>query len=105
MHLMRWALADRLDVRLSPPPFDHSKVMTVDGCWAMLGSGNWDARSMRLNFEFDVECYSEELVARLNGEIDRRLTLALRVDRERLDSLPGWKRVRNALAYLLEPYL
>ena len=105
MHLMRWALADRLDVRLSPPPFDHSKMMTVDGCWAMLGSGNWDARSMRLNFEFDVECYSEELVARLNGDIDRRLTLAMRLDSDRLDDLPGWKRVRNALAYLLEPYL
>lgn len=105
MHLVQWMLADGMDVRLSPPPFDHSKILTIDGGWAMLGSGNWDARSMRLNFEFDIECYSRELVATLNDEVDRRLQLAQRLDRQRLARLPGWKRVRNALAWLLEPYL
>ena len=24
------------------PPFDHSKIMIVDGTWSMLGSANWD---------------------------------------------------------------
>ena len=36
--------------------FDHSKLMTIDGHWALIGSSNWDARSLRLNFEFDFEC-------------------------------------------------
>lgn len=105
LHMLRWALDDGFEVWLSPPPFDHSKLMTVDGAWGMIGSGNWDARSLRLNFEFDVECYGEEWVARLNDLLDQRLTLAQRLCRERLDGLPGWARVRNALAYLLEPYL
>jgi len=30
---------------LTPPPFDHSKLMVVDGHWVLLGSANWDARS------------------------------------------------------------
>ncbi|MXE50959.1 cardiolipin synthase, partial [Escherichia coli] len=34
-----------------PGPFDHSKLMLVDGAWCCLGSANWDARSLRLNFE------------------------------------------------------
>jgi cardiolipin synthase len=36
-----------------PGPFDHSKLMLVDGAWCCLGSANWDARSLRLNFEFN----------------------------------------------------
>ena len=44
-------------VWLTPPPFDHTKLMTVDGIWSLIGSGNWDARSLRLNFEFNVETY------------------------------------------------
>ena len=35
--------------------------MVVDAAWTMFGSGNWDPRSLRLNFEFDIECYDERL--------------------------------------------
>ena len=41
----------------TPQPFDHTKLMTVDGMWCLIGSGNWDSRSLRLNFEFNVEVY------------------------------------------------
>ena len=51
----------------APAPFDHSKLMVVDGAWTLLGSANWDARSLRLNFEFNVECYSVELGAHMDG--------------------------------------
>jgi len=37
--------------------------MLVDGCWVLVGSANWDARSLRLNFEFNLECYDVELAA------------------------------------------
>ena len=33
----------------------------VDGAWLLLGSSNWDPRSLRLNFEFDLECYDRGL--------------------------------------------
>jgi cardiolipin synthase len=56
--------------------------MVVDGQWALFGSGNWDDRSMRLNFEFNVETYDRGLAATLDqhvGEViarSRRKTLA-----------------------------
>jgi cardiolipin synthase len=50
-----------------PGPFDHSKLMLVDGAWCCLGSANWDARSLRLNFEFNVEVYDTALSTRLES--------------------------------------
>jgi cardiolipin synthase len=35
--------------------FDHSKLLAIDGTWAYVGSSNLDARSLRLNFEIDLE--------------------------------------------------
>ena len=52
-------------VWMSQPPFDHTKLMMVDGVWTLLGIANWDPRSLRLNFEFNVECYDRALAARL----------------------------------------
>lgn len=45
-------LSDLMDagvrVRLTPAPFDHAKLMTIDGLWGLIGSANWDERSLRL---------------------------------------------------------
>jgi cardiolipin synthase len=62
MHAHLWQVLEHgCRVWLNPGPFDHSKLLVVDGAWALLGSANWDARSLRLNFEFDIECYNAEL--------------------------------------------
>jgi cardiolipin synthase len=50
----------------SPPPFNHSKMMTVDGIWCLIGSSNWDMRSFRLNFELDMEVYHANIVQNLD---------------------------------------
>ncbi|MBM4023551.1 MAG: cardiolipin synthase, partial [Planctomycetes bacterium] len=78
-----WQVLGRgCNVWLSPPPFEHTKLMVVDESWVMFGSGNWDDRSTRLNFEFNVEVYDRDLAARLDRRIaaviarSRRKTLA-----------------------------
>jgi len=52
-----------------PAPFNHSKLMTVDGIWCLVGSSNWDVRSFRLNFELDLEVYDPELACQIDGLI------------------------------------
>src|SRR5690606_33641720 len=37
--------------------FNHSKLLTIDGGWSYVGSSNLDPRSLRLNFELDMEVY------------------------------------------------
>ncbi|HWX19280.1 MAG TPA: phospholipase D-like domain-containing protein [Candidatus Binatia bacterium] len=90
---------------LTPPPFDHSKLMLVDGCWALLGSANWDPRSLRLNFEFNLECYDAEFAKRLEGLIELKRKTAHQVTLEAVDERPLPTRLRDGLARLLTPYL
>jgi cardiolipin synthase A/B len=90
---------------LTPPPFDHSKLMLVDGCWVLLGSANWDPRSLRLNFEFNLECYDIELAQRLEQWVETKRIEARPVTLEEVDgrSLPA--RLRDGIARLITPYL
>jgi cardiolipin synthase len=90
---------------LTPPPFDHSKLMLVDACWALLGSANWDPRSLRLNFEYNVECYDIDLAKRLEKIVQAKIQNAREVTLEEVDqrSFPG--KLRDGVARLATPYL
>jgi cardiolipin synthase len=90
---------------LTPPPFDHSKLMVVDGAWVLLGSANWDARSLRLNFEYNLECYDGDLAKRLEALIEGKRTHAHLVTIEEVDGRLLPVRLRDGLARLLTPYL
>ncbi len=111
--IMQWAMNGHLrffkdiaaNIYLSPPPFDHSKLMTMDGDWSLIGSSNWDARSFRLNFEYDLECYDPGLTGRLDALIDEKIAAAQKINYRELASQPVLIRLRDAAARLLLPYL
>jgi cardiolipin synthase len=86
-----------------PAPFDHSKLMTVDATWSLIGSANWDVRSLRLNFELDLEVYSERFAARIEAEIARKQ--GRRVKLHELDARSFPIVLRDAAVRLLLPYL
>jgi len=90
---------------LTPPPFDHSKLVLVDGCWVLLGSANWDPRSLRLNFEYNVECYDADLAHRLESLVQMKRKSARPVTLEEVDSRRVPARLRDGIARLLTPYL
>ncbi len=90
---------------LSPGPFDHAKLMTVDGQWCLIGSSNWDVRSLRLNFEFDLECYDSALVAQIDAMIDLKIAQSRELTSAELMSAPKWAQLRDAAARLFQPYL
>jgi len=92
-------------VYYTPPPFDHSKLMLVDDAWSLFGSTNWDPRSLRLNFEFGVECYDAALAQELHALVDRKLATARRVTPEEVNSRPFAVKLRDGVARLAAPYL
>jgi cardiolipin synthase len=111
--LMDWAMRGylrffrhvRACVIATPPPFDHTKLCTVDGEWSLIGSSNWDVRRFRLNFEFDLEIMDRDFTAKLDALIDARIASGCRLTPDMLLAEPVWKSLRNAAARLLMPYL
>jgi len=92
-------------VWLTPPPFDHAKLMVVDGGWSLIGSTNWDPRSLRLNFEFNVECYHAGLAARLEALAEARIATARELTLDGVAARPLPVKVRDGVARLFSPYL
>ncbi len=101
----REVLGEGVRLWLRPPPFDHTKLMLVDDEWVLFGSANWDARSLRLNFELNVECYDHELARSLRRQVQTGMTHAKELTLAMLDARPLWKRLRDGAARLFMPYL
>lgn len=103
---MWWQVLERgCRIWLTPPPFDHSKLMIVDGQWVLLGSANWDARSLRLNFELNVECYDRDFAGKMESVIQQKLRNAKRITLAGADARTGPAKIRDALLRLFSPYL
>lgn len=111
--LVQWACTAQLwqvlqrgcRVWLSPPPFDHTKLMVVDGIWSLIGSANWDPRSLRLNFECNVECYDRDLAGQLSALFHEKRSRSRETSLAEVDSRPLWMRLRDGYCRLALPYL
>jgi cardiolipin synthase len=108
-----WAVRARLDellmdgcrVWFGPAPFNHAKMMLVDRDWALVGSSNWDPRSLRLNFELNLECRDAGLVDRLDALFVRERDAARPLSLEEVRQRPLVIRLRDGVARLFSPYL
>lgn len=101
-----WQVVERgCRVWISPPPFDHTKLMVVDGLASFVGSSNWDPRSLRLNFELNLECYDRTLASKLKSLVEERIHCARRLTLTELDGRPMAIRLRDGIARLASPYL
>ena len=92
-------------VWLSAGPFDHSKLMIVDSAWTLIGSANWDARSLRLNFEFSVESFAPDFAFKMDQLFDARLAMAREVTLQEVDARPPLIKLRDGFARLFAPYM
>jgi cardiolipin synthase A/B len=77
----------------------------VDSHWVLLGSANWDARSLRLNFELNVEGYGREFAQEMERIIAKKSSAAREVTLVEMDGRPLPARLRDAAARLFSPYL
>jgi cardiolipin synthase len=84
-------------------PFEHSKLFVIDDGWSLIGSANWDVRSLRLNFELNMEVCCPQFGGLAAGAIERRQANPLTLAELRSRPLP--ERLRDGAARLLLPYL
>lgn len=85
--------------------FDHSKFMLVDGLWSLIGSTNWDPRSLRLNYEFNVACFDDVLARKLEQRFNASLVNSERITKKMLEEAPLPVKLRDGFARLFIPFL
>ncbi|MEO5756154.1 MAG: phosphatidylserine/phosphatidylglycerophosphate/cardiolipin synthase family protein [Mesorhizobium sp.] len=86
-------------------PFDHSKLLSIDGLWTYVGSSNLDARSLRLNFEIDLEVLDAEFAQEIDARIAAAIATSAPVTLEALRARPFIIRLFDRLLWLGSPYL
>jgi len=105
LHWIPALVARGVRVHLQQLPFSHAKLLVIDGRYAHIGSVNVDTRSLRLNFEIAVEVYDEQFCGALSAFIAERERAAPALSAQETQSVAPLARVRNALCWLVSPYL
>ena len=70
----------------------HSKTLTIDGRWSFVGTPNFDARSLLLNFEVGVILYEQQAAETLEEQFEHDLASAQRISIKGWDQRP-WRTV------------
>ncbi|WP_439614840.1 phospholipase D-like domain-containing protein [Shinella sp.] len=85
--------------------FNHSKLAVIDDAWAYIGSSNIDPRSLRLNFEVDIEVIDAEFADLIGERIAAALSEAVEVKLDELRARPFAQRLVERVTWLGSPYL
>lgn len=98
-------IEDGCRIWFTPPPFDHTKLMLVDEKWSLFGSANMDPRSLRLNFELNVEVFDQSLAQSLLTIVRDKCAIGRELSARELRDRPLPVRLRDGVARLFSPYL
>lgn len=96
---------DGVKVWLYGKGFLHSKIVTVDGSIAVVGTANMDERSFTLNFEVSALIYHRDTVDELNAVFLRDLEDSTLLDPAEFRKRPLLRRILESGCRLLSPLL
>jgi cardiolipin synthase len=105
LRLLPQLLKAGVRVWLQPGPFVHTKLLTIDGGYSQVGSANLDPRSLRLNFELNMEVFDRPLHDRLAAHIDDAISRSQEITPRYLERQSMPQRLRNAACWIFSPYL
>jgi len=108
-----WASQDLLSELLQhgirifyqPPPFVHTKYLLIDRAYALVGSSNLDPRSLRLNFEFNLEICDAAVVGALRRHFEEVRGRSRPTTLAEVNGRPFLIKLRDATTKLFSPYL
>jgi cardiolipin synthase len=98
-------LACGVRIFYQPPPFVHSKLLLADDVWSLIGSANWDARSLRLNFELNLSVYDTAFADRVRQHFERALHESREVTLDEIENRSLPVKLRDGFFHLFSPYL
>ena len=83
----------------------HSKTLTLDGCWSLVGSPNFDCRSLLLNFEVGIVMYDTKMAHHLQEDFEEDIQYARQLNLEEWLARPKWRIIRENTCRLFTPVL
>ncbi len=83
----------------------HSKTLTIDGNWSLVGSPNFDFRSLLLNFEVAVALYGPRPARELEEQFADDLREAVPIDLARFRTRGKWQVLCEQTLLLFAPVL
>jgi cardiolipin synthase len=90
-------LAQGMEIYEYQPAMMHAKAMMVDGVLSIVGSANFDNRSLELNDELNVAVFDAAFAARLTSDFQTDMTRAQKLELESWRSRPLHIRGREKL--------
>ena len=85
--------------------FVHSKIMVIDGSFAVVGSANMNHRSFNLDFEVNANIYSAEFAGRMKRMFLADIKDAEKIEYQQWQDRPLLVRLVERTARLLSPLL
>lgn len=83
----------------------HSKTLTIDGNWSVVGTPNFDTRSLYLNFEVAVVVYGAKAATQLEEQFEHDLTRSHRIDPATWPQRSARQKVTEQFLRLFSPVL
>ncbi len=105
MHLLPTLMEAGVRIFYQPPPFAHTKLLIIDDYYTQIGSTNLDARSLRLNFEINVECFDTSFAREMQEYFEKVHQKSTECTLCMLQNLSLPIKLRNASCWLFSPYL
>ncbi len=90
-------LAQGIEIAEYQPTMMHTKATVVDGVMSIIGSANFDNRSLELNEELNVAVFSRELAQQLTADFERDLASSKRLVLAEWRDRPAHQRAREWL--------
>jgi cardiolipin synthase A/B len=88
-------MAAGMEVYEYQPAMMHTKALVIDGIFSIVGSANFDNRSLELNDELNIALFDRGVAARLVSDFDRDVTLSAKLDLAQWRSRPAHIRARE----------
>ncbi len=104
-HLIPTFLEAGVHIFYQDPPFSHAKLFIIDDYYVQIGSTNFDPRSLRLNFELNVECFDTSFARQMRTYFNISHEKGYEYTLEDVKNQPLPKRLLHAFAWLFSPYL
>ena len=83
----------------------HSKTLTVDGNWSLIGTANFDARSLLLNFEVGVALFDARIAAMLEKHYEQDVEHAKRIRLDYWGQRPPRQKILENVCRLFAPVM